>query len=375
MDKRMDLKSAFFPFKVGKLNKKLYVSKNIKDFILNYDKNNDFEILKERILNKKNISRNKFNISRYQEFAKPNSNIIASKSQSNFFLSNKSSKSCYINRQKNKTVTPIINSYFSKNKKESDSKRNYSAYYMKGDLSLKKLYISDLLLKNNKATRNKTQKLSDIEKKLNNLEKTLNISNIYSKSKSKSFYLNNPSKKIFNMKKGKEGRNKLIPDFLKDEYKIKGTNVLSPFCKKWRDKYMMEKFNKFLNKEETMENNKKSLIDNKLNIIYAENQKMYLRKLKMINKRLVAQGKKERFKFFFAPSEKQLKDMERTVGFIKNVFYFAIPSSSVVKYSNNNSGSKKNKGKDSNKKSEKFEHINRTYDFHKKKRLSEINFK
>jgi hypothetical protein len=133
MDKRMVLKSAFFPFQVGKLNKKLFVSKNIKDFLLNYDKNKDFEILKEKILNKKNISRNKFNISNYQELAKPNINIISSKSQSNFFLSNKSNKSSYINDHKNKTVTPIINSYFYKSKNDNDSKRNYSAYYIKGD--------------------------------------------------------------------------------------------------------------------------------------------------------------------------------------------------------------------------------------------------
>ena len=375
MDKRMVLKSAFFPFQVGKLNKKLFVSKNIKDFLLNYDKNKDFEILKEKILNKKNISRNKFNISNYQELAKPNINIISSKSQSNFFLSNKSNKSSYINDHKNKTVTPIINSYFYKSKNDNDSKRNYSAYYMKGDLRLKKIYISDLLIKNNKDTRNKAQKISDIEKKINNLEKTLNISNYNPNSKSKSFYLYNPSKKLFNMKKGKEMKKKLMPDYLKDEYKIKGTNVLSPFCKKWRERYMMDKFSKFLNKEDTMENNKKSLIDNKLNIIYAENQKMYQKKLKLINRRLVAQGKKERYKFFFSPSEKQLKDIERKVGFIKNVFYFAIPDSSVVKFSKKSKDSKKNKSKDFLKKSEKFEHINRTYDEHKKRNILEINFK
>ena len=338
MDKRMVLKSAFFPFQVGKLNKKLFVSKNIKDLLLNYDKNKDFEILKEKILNKKNISRNKFNISNYQELAKPNINIISSKSQSNFFLSNKSS---YINDHKNKTVTPIINSYFYKSKNDNDSKRNYSAYYIKGDLRLKKIYISDLLIKNNKDTRNKAQKISDIEKKINNLEKTLNISNYNPNSKSKSFYLYNPSKKLFNIKKGKEMKKKLMPDYLKDEYKIKGTNVLSPFCKKWREKYMMDKFSKFLNKEDTMENNKKSIIDNKLNIIYAENQKMYQKKLKLINRRLVAQGKKERYKFFFSPSEKQLKDIERKVGFIKNVFYFAIPDSSVVKFSKKSKDPKK----------------------------------
>ena len=177
------------------------------------------------------------------------------------------------------------------------------------------------------------------------------------------------------MKKGKEMKKKLIPDYLKDEYKIKGTNVLSPFCKKWREKYMMDKFSKFLNKEDTMENNKKSIIDNKLNIIYAENQKMYQKKLKLINRRLVAQGKKERYKFFFSPSEKQLKDIERKVGFIKNVFYFAIPDSSVVKFSKKSKDPKKNKSKDFLKKSEKFEHINRTYDEHKKRNILELHFK
>ena len=45
----------------------------------------------------------------------------------------------------------------------------------------------------------------------------------------------------------------------------------------------MEKFWKFLNKNNTLKTDKKSLVDNKLNIVYAENEEMYQKKLRKID--------------------------------------------------------------------------------------------
>ena len=234
-------------------------------------------------------------------------------------------------------------SFFLQKYFKNKNKRNYSAYYINSNLSLKKSYISDLLIPNEENIQNKTQKISDIEKKISLLEKKLNLKSAKN-NKSNSFF--NSSKKEITKREKEEEKNekeKNLPDYLREEFKIKGTNILSPFCMKSRDKFIMEKFWKFLNKNNTLKTDKKSLVDNKLNIVYAENEEMYQKKLRKINNDLVMQGKRERYKYYLSPSERQLRDMEKKVTFMKDIVEVAFPNTAMIKIRDNRQYFKKNK--------------------------------
>jgi len=234
-------------------------------------------------------------------------------------------------------------SFFLQKYYKNRSKRNYSAYYINSNLSLRKSYISDLLIPNEENIQNKTQKISDIEKKISLLEKKLNLKSAKN-NKSNSFF--NSSKKEITKREKEEEKNekeKNLPDYLREEFKIKGTNILSPFCMKSRDKFIMEKFWKFLNKNNTLKTDKKSLVDNKLNIVYAENEEMYQKKLRKINNDLVIQGKRERYKYYLSPSERQLRDMEKKVTFMKDIVEVAFPNTAMIKIRDNRQYFKKNK--------------------------------
>ena len=247
---------------------------------------------------------------------------------------------------------------------------------MKGDLYQKKSYISDLLLNDYKFSKNKSQpKILDLEKKISNFSKTFNLSSIIPKSKS--LFKSSEIKKIVKIKKNKKEENRnSIPDYLIEELKIKGTNILSPFCKKWRDQYIDKKFNLFFDESNNeLKSYKKVIIDNKFNILYAENKNIYQAKLKKINKILKRVGQKEKYKNFFTPSEKQLKDMEKKVTLMKNVMDFAYPSTSYLLLK---SYKKKNKFIIKNQKrlntAKESVHINKTDRDRKKNNIIEIKF-
>ena len=167
----------------------------------------------------------------------------------------------------------------------------------------------------------------------------------------------------------KNDKEKQLPDFLKEEFRIKGTNILSPFCKKSRDNFILQKFKKFLNLKKTLKTDKKNLIDNKLNIVYAENEEIYRNKLKKINNELVNQGKRARYKYLFSPSEKQLRDLEKRVTFMKDIVEFGFPNTTMMKLRKNKQY--KNKSKINYK---KFESMNDKVSDDHKNDFYEIRF-
>ena len=355
----MVLKNSFFPLKSANFNEKYLVSNYI-----NNNKIKDLLYQKQKLIKEKRLSRNKSDLPKFQTITKSSMNKLVTKIELNF-IPHKNQKPFKYEDKKNNTMIQIINPYISQNKIKYNTKRNYSAYYLKDDLLLKKKYLSEILLKQNKKTRNKSQNISDIEKKISELEKNLNISHI--NSKNSSFFISSASRrmpKIIIKKKKEENKNK-IPDYLKEEFKIKGTNITSPFCKKWRDKRLNEKFNEFLDKGGPLKDNKKIIFDNKLNIIYAENENMYQKKLKILNNKLSAQGKKKKYKFF-SPSEIEFKDIEKRVSFMKNVFYFVEQKKFDFI---------KKKIKKKQKKIVKSEHINKTCREFQKINIFEMNFK
>ena len=309
--------------------------------------------------------------SKYKDFFYEKKKLLMNKTQSERFFSSRKEKYSISNQKLNiksaiykipiNSQRSIYSSIMSKTTKshkitntnsysfflqkyyKNRSKRNYSAYYINSNLSLRKSYISDLLIPNEENIQNKTQKISDIEKKISLLEKKLNLKSAKN-NKSNSFF--NSSKKEITKREKEEKKNekeKNLPDYLREEFKIKGTNILSPFCMKSRDKFIMEKFWKFLNKNNTLKTDKKSLVDNKLNIVYAENEEMYQKKLRKINNNLVMQGKRERYKYYLSPSERQLRDMEKKVTFMKDIVEVAFPNTAMIKIRDNRQYFKKNK--------------------------------
>lgn len=380
MNKTMGLQNSFFPFKI---NTNLISFKNNKNKSFSNDKYKNLSYFKEKIFKNKKISRNQNNIKKTQTLLKSK---FHSENHSKFFSMPPSQISKNNNNYniKNKTT---INSYFFKKKDETQLRRNYSAYYIKENSNLRKLYISDLYMNGNNIKNNRL-KISDMDKRLSLLEKDLNLSSIGPKNKikNKNLFIRFPPKKISRIKKikEKEEQKNIIPDYLKEEVKIKGTNIMSPFCKKYRDKYLIKKLNKFFNQNENTLQEKKLIFDNKLNIIYSENKKIYQMKLELINKRLKERGQNERYKCFHSPSELQLKDMSKKVFFMKNVFDFAFPSNNMIrlqsqnKYKNKNNNKtmdyEKNRRKANNKINNIKEHMNKTcFEFKKNKnKVSEI---
>ena len=87
-------------------------------------------------------------------------------------------------------------------------------------------------------------------------------------------------------------KDKNLPIYLREKYNIKGTNIISPFCIKARDESLYKRiFYTYFQKPIIA---KKKGIDNKLNIIYAENEEKFNKKIKRINEKLKKEGKKEK---------------------------------------------------------------------------------
>ena len=81
-------------------------------------------------------------------------------------------------------------------------------------------------------------------------------------------------------------------------------------------------------------------------------------------------GKRERYKYIFSPSERQLRDMEKKVTFMKDIVECAFPNTTMIKLRDNKQYFKKNKTN-----YKKFESMNnKTIDEHKNN-FYEIKFK
>ena len=272
--------------------------------------------------------------------------------------------------KKPKSTNTNFNSInISKTPKNLLYKRNCSAYYINMNSHIKDKYISDLLLSKEKKKKNKKKKLSDIEKKINKMELKVNLKNNKNNKNiiKCNLFINTSRKKN---KKGKE-KERNVPDYLKEKYNIKGTNILSPFCLKAKYQFIMKKFRSFLDKTKLLKTDKKDLIDNKLNIVYAENEDIYRNKLKKINMNLIMKGKKEKYKLLSSPSDRQIREIAKEVTLMKKVINFAYPNTTLIKIKDNREYFKKNKTF-----YKKFEYLNNLKNFEDSKNdIYELRFK
>ena len=115
-----------------------------------------------------------------------------------------------------------------------------------------------------------------------------------------------------------------LPLFLREKANIQGTEILSPFCKEARDEFL---FNKIFNSAFNRKLPKRfELIDNKLNIFYAENENQYDEKLKKINNKLRLKGKRVVHEVGPTKDQVRLDKIKTTLSFIKKIFDYSYPN-------------------------------------------------
>jgi len=115
-----------------------------------------------------------------------------------------------------------------------------------------------------------------------------------------------------------------LPIFLRDKYNIKGTTVLSPFCIEARNEFLFKKI--FYEGERQKLTRRTNVIDNKLNIFYAENHKQYDKNLIKHNEKLKQKGKKILHEVGPSPTEIKLKKLKNKMNFMKKIVDYAYPN-------------------------------------------------
>ena len=160
MDKE-NIKNLFNIIKDKFKGKSSFESKNIEEFSFNSTKYSRSIKFKDYLKDVKNLILNQKISSRNQK--------ILSKSQSEEFLSliktpqNNNIDLSQMPKTIKNSTSFLLNHKFK-------NKRSFSAYYINSNLSIRRQYISDLLFK-----RKKEKKISEIDKKIKLLGKTLNI--------------------------------------------------------------------------------------------------------------------------------------------------------------------------------------------------------
>ncbi len=338
------------------INSNKFFKKTFSPFI-----KNKYKIIEDHSINDNKSS--KINIYKTNYFTIEKNNLIINSQRIN---STKNSILTKINNKKLKSaiISPnnsartffcsntikhkLINTPINFRNSNKSLKRSCSAYYIKSDLPLQRQYITDLLFKDGQK-RDNSSKISEIEQKINKLKKTLNIfssknnnslrlSRCFSsvpngrQTKLRSNIISHYTKYCDNHRNKEESKRReiILPDYLQESFNIKKTNILSPFCIKARDNYLLLKFFKYFNEKNNLKSDKK-YINNKLNIIYAENEEVYNKKLIQLNKILNKKGKKDKYHIGLSPCEEQLRNMEKKVSFMKNIIEYAYPNTVMIK--------------------------------------------
>ena len=120
-----------------------------------------------------------------------------------------------------------------------------------------------------------------------------------------------------------------LPIYLREKYNIKGTSLLSPFCLKARDEFLYKKI--FYDYQLRKKIKLTKIVNNKLNLLYAENEKQYNEKMKKYNLKLKKQGKKNQHLEGPNPIEVKLFDMDSKVKFMKKIVDYAYPNMVLCK--------------------------------------------
>ena len=115
-----------------------------------------------------------------------------------------------------------------------------------------------------------------------------------------------------------------LPMFLREKFNIKGTTILSPFCVEARDDFLLKKILYAEEKKNILKT--KEVVDNKLNIFYAENQNQYDKNLLRHNLKLKKKGKKVFHKVGPSQTEMRLTRIKSKMNFMKKIIDYAYPN-------------------------------------------------
>lgn len=226
------------------------------------------------------------------------------------------------------------------------NKINFSNYYVSSHIFNNKDYISDFI-SNNHNNNKETKPLKNMKEADNKIEELVKNLNVYT-SKSKTLnQSNSQSQKIMEILNPKEteknNQSELLPEFNKpkfnlknkfikkqsEKYLIKGTKIVSPFCDFARDQYLYKKIFYYQEKKKNLKSDK--FLDNKLNIIYAENEKQYKQNLIKLNEIYKKIGKNKTYKLEPPQSESKLRALKKRVEFMKRIVDYTYPNMVLTK--------------------------------------------
>ena len=241
-----------------------------------------------------------------------------------------------------------------KNIKKSNK---YSNYYISGNL-FHNDYISDFITGKYKIIckdKNDVQieQMKDTDNKIEELVKSLNIYPNKTLNKSQSQKLIETEKTIdndkINIKLINENSNNnninetdtlkkqniknsfknSLPKKKAEKFLIKGTNIISPFCDFARDHYLYKKIFYYSEKKKNLKSD--YCLDNKLNIIYSENEKQYKQNLIKLNEIYKKLGRNKVYNLEPSESENKLRGLKKRVEFMKRIVDYTYPNMVLTK--------------------------------------------
>ena len=229
------------------------------------------------------------------------------------------------------------------NIKNISKRNNYTNYYISSIL-FHNDYICDFIA-GRKEIKNKDENAEIMKETDNKIEELAKILNIYThKNLNKSH-----SQKLLDTEKTNENndnennniktkeRNINNRDYLKnglskkasEKYLIKGTKIISPFCDFARDHYLYKKIFYYSEKKKNLKSD--SFLDNKLNIIYSENEIQYKQNLIKLNEIYRKLGRNKIYNLEPSQSENKLRTLKKRVEFMKRIVDYTYPNMVLTK--------------------------------------------
>ena len=210
--------------------------------------------------------------------------------------------------------------------KVSSKIKRYNDYYIASNL-LKNKYISDLVDdKQSQQIMEKTDdKIDDMIKYLN-IYQNIKLEKIKKLPKSMTQRIILDSKPTTNTTNDKNIKEK---DKIRLMTKKCSANLLSPSKQISKDMYLYKKIFYYSDKKKTIRTEKE--LDNKLNIIYSENEDQYIKNINKLNEIYKLLGKKKIYNIELSQSENKVKNLQKKVEFMKRIVDYTYPNMVLTK--------------------------------------------
>ena len=204
--------------------------------------------------------------------------------------------------------------------------KRYNDYYIASNL-LKNKYISDLVDdKQSQQIMEKTDdKIDDMIKYLN-IYQNIKLEKIKKLPKSMTQRIILDSKPTTNTTNDKNIKEK---DKIRLITKKCSANLLSPSKQISKDMYLYKKIFYYSDKKKTIRTEKE--LDNKLNIIYSENEDQYIKNINKLNEIYKLLGKKKIYNIELSQSENKVKNLQKKVEFMKRIVDYTYPNMVLTK--------------------------------------------